>query len=68
MLVHVPKGSPPYRGGVVCGSSTPGRATGYAKQIEGRRQVKLGPLVLQVEGWAGVQKPEAFCATRHQED
>ena len=50
-LVHGPKGSPLYRGGVVCRSSTPGRAT-HAKLVEGKRQVKLGRLVLQVGDWA----------------
>lgn len=54
------------------GFSTPGRATD-AKQAEGKRQVKFGPLVLQVGGWAEgktllLHKPEALCATRHEED
>lgn len=71
-LVHGPKGSPLYRGGVVCGSSTPGRAT-YAEQAEGKRQVKFGPLVPQVGGWAEgktllLHKPKASCATRYEED
>ena len=71
-LVRGLRGSPPYRGGVVCGSSTPGRAT-HAEQAEGKRQVKFGPLVLQVGGWAEgktllLHKPEALCATRHEED
>ena len=65
-LVRGLRGSPPYRGGVVCGSSTPGRAT-HAEQAEGKRQVKFGPLVLQVGGWAegktlSLHKPEALCA------
>ena len=42
-------------------------------QAEGKRQVKFGPLVLQVGGWAEgktllLHKPEALCATRHEED